>query len=228
MNKPKPLIALILTAGLIFPVCSTTAYAMGGGSENSKLSITPATATSPATTEAAVPFAAPGNLTLVDDPQKAASPQKQFITVKTKEGDTFYIVVDRAGNQENVYFMNLVDDADLKALIKKDPLTDSPLAKGIVQPSADPGSKPTTTSAKAEVKEPKKSGISPAVLLLLLLLPAGGAALWFFKYRSPKPQVKGATDLDDYDFDDEEDEPDTVDEDNYAETDPDNRERDSQ
>ncbi len=65
-------------------------------------------------------FTPEGNLTLIDDflfRDAEGELSKQFITVQTKGGSTFYIVIDRAGETENVYFLNLVDEADLLALM---------------------------------------------------------------------------------------------------------------
>ena len=37
---------------------------------------------------------------------------KQFLTIQTKKGNTFYMVIDRSSNTENVYMMSLVDEND--------------------------------------------------------------------------------------------------------------------
>lgn len=64
-----------------------------------------------------------GNLTLVDDYHTNYSDGsgQQFITLVSKSGSTFYLVIDRnAKGQQTVHFMNLVDEADLLALMEED------------------------------------------------------------------------------------------------------------
>ena len=64
-----------------------------------------------------------GNLTLVDDYHTDYSDGsgQQFITLVSKAGNTFYLVIDRnAKGQQTVHFMNLVDEADLLALMEED------------------------------------------------------------------------------------------------------------
>ena len=64
-----------------------------------------------------------GNLTLVDDYHTDYSDGsgQQFITLVSKSGATFYLVIDRnAKGQKIVHFMNLVDEADLLALMEEE------------------------------------------------------------------------------------------------------------
>lgn len=61
-------------------------------------------------------FTPTGNLTLIDDilqtevyaTEDTELQEKQFITLQSKSGNYFYLVIDRTGDTENVYFMNLV------------------------------------------------------------------------------------------------------------------------
>ena len=68
-------------------------------------------------------FSEDGNLVTRDLLYDAAT-NKQFITVETNGGSTFYIVidydkpVDEDGEQYHTYFLNMVDEADLLAALE--------------------------------------------------------------------------------------------------------------
>ena len=64
-----------------------------------------------------------GNLSLVDDYHTSYSDGsgQQFITLVSKSGATFYLVIDRnAKGHQTVHFMNLVDEADLLTLMEEE------------------------------------------------------------------------------------------------------------
>ena len=86
------LAALVLMGGF-----SVTAFA--GGGDVSDEPPTPVTETEPEETTGGYepqPLTPEGNMSLVDDITGEASGDKQFITVVTKNGNYFYIIIDRA------------------------------------------------------------------------------------------------------------------------------------
>ena len=176
-------------------------------------------------TGGAEPLTPEGNLTIVDDIQGEAAGDKQFITVQTKAGNTFYIIIDRAADGENtVYFLNAVDEADLMALMEDgEPAAcdcTTKCAAGAVDTAcpvcavnmtecvgAEPEPEPEPTPEPVEETAKESSGLNPAVLLVVLLVLGGGGAFAYFKLvKGKKASTKGPDDLDDYDYgeDDEE------------------------
>ena len=174
-------------------------------------------------------FTPDGNLTLIDDFLQIEAPatedseqiEKQFITVQSKNGNTFYIVIDRNGETENVYFLNLVDEADLMALMEgeeTEPIipTCSCTDKCVVgsintnceichsNMSECTGTEPVTEPEPTEPVEDEPAeedgGFNFLPIIVLLIAGGGGFAVYWFKFRKPKEKNNGSTDLDDYDF----------------------------
>ena len=186
-------------------------------------------------------FTPEGNLTLVDDIQQTESVDsngvvhsKQFVTLQSKNGNYFYLVIDRSGETENVYFLNLVDEADLMALMEDGDTAAAPTvtctckdkcaagdvdttcpvcaanmtectgkepAKTLTDKDADPDA-----DDEKQTDEPAEKQSNPGAVLVVVLILAvgGGAAYYFLKVKKNKPQTKGSTDLDEYDFGEDE------------------------
>ena len=158
-----------------------------------------------------------GNLTLVDDYSQIESEgsdkvqHKQFLTVTTKSGNTFYIIVDRDGNTDNVHFLNMVDEADLLALLGEEaPEKETETEKPSEEQTEDVGDE------QEEKDKPKeKNSKSGSAVVIVLILAGGGFALYWFKFRNKGTKQKPAVeDTEDY-GDDEEEETVNEDEDMY-------------
>lgn len=174
------------------------------------------------------PLTPEGNLTLVDDINDSSGRSKQFLTVTTRGGNYFYLIVDRAKSGENtVHFLNQVDESDLLSIIE-DKDTESAPAVCSCSDKCYPGhvdtscpvcavnmsecagkepEQPETPEQPSEPDQPQsKSPINPVPTVIALVVVVVGGAVYFLKYRNPKPDAKGSADLDEYDYGDE-DEP---------------------
>ncbi len=130
-----------------------------------------------------------GNLTLVDDYHTDYSDGsgQQFITLVSKSGNTFYLVIDRnAKGQQTVHFMNLVDEADLLALMEEE------------DADAYTAEKEAAASGEEQPKENKVTKIASGFLgvVVLIALAAGGVFYAFAKQKQKKQAEKEALDPD--------------------------------
>ena len=184
-----------------------------------------------------VPITPKGNATLVDD----FYGDKQLITVTTKAGNYFYILIDRANEDKetSVHFLNQVDDADLLALLDEEPQDtefctctvkceagnvneNCPLCEKSLRNCTAPEAVKTDTETPEE--KPKSTNMLPAILTLIVLACGGG----FFVFKKvqekkkaqeaakPDPDADYVDDDEDYGYDPEfedDDEDSSVDED---------------
>ena len=166
-----------------------------------------------------------GNAALVDD----FGGNKQLITVTTKAGNYFYILIDRANEDKEtaVHFLNQVDDADLQALLEDGQAAEEapatctctekcvagavntacPVCATDLNSCTGKEPEPEAPEETAQPEEPAQAaGLNPIILLVILAVLGGVGALAYFKFIRNKPKTKGSDDLDGYDYGEDEDE----------------------
>ena len=151
-----------------------------------------------------------GNLTLVDDYHTNYSDGsgQQFITLVSKSGATFYLVIDRnAKGQQTVHFMNLVDEADLLTLMEED-AADAYTAEKEAAAQAEQDKLKAEEEAKKAAEEAEKAADAPKEnkvtkyaaaflgVVAIIALAAGGGFYFFIQQKNKKQAEKEAIDPD--------------------------------
>ena len=228
MKKRLSMLAAALCAVMMVGSLSVTAYA-GGGDEYIEPTeqwegLDPVEETAAPTVEPGEGFTEDGNDLLYDK-----HTNKQFITVQTSGGNTFYIVIDydKPVNEEEeqyqTYFFSVVDEADLLAAMEAAGMevpdcactvkcaagginTDCPVCavnmSECVGTKAEP--EPVDEPEPAD-PEPEQKSNTGTVLLILAVALIGGGAGWYFKVYRPKhqraaqPEEDYGDELEDYD-----------------------------
>ena len=151
-----------------------------------------------------------GNLTLVDDyyTNYSDGSGQQFITLVSKSGNTFYLVIDRnAKGQQTVHFMNLVDEADLLALMEEEDADAYTAEKEAATQAeqdrlkAEEEAKKAAEEAASGTEQPKENKITKIAsgflgVVVLIALAAGGGFYAFTKQKQKKQAEKEALDPD--------------------------------
>ncbi len=221
------LLALMLLIVICMTSFSVTAFASADEPAEESTEATEATEPTEPTepneepTTGGIPLTPDGNMTLVDDIEGEATGDKQFITVVSKNGNYFYIIIDRADDGENtVHFLNQVDEADLMALMEEGQTEAAPIVcsctdkcqAGAVKTSCEVCmtnmsecvGKEAEPVEPTEPEEPAKQTNVGAILAVVLVLAAGGGAAYYFLCVKPKQAKNVPSDLDDFDLEDEE------------------------
>ena len=162
-----------------------------------------------------------GNMKTLDLLYSKAT-HKQFITIETRKGEVYYLVIDydkpidEDGERYETYFLNAVDDRDLLAVLDE---ADKPTPEPTASPTQSKESKGGDDFwSKAEAllyqaliayiyyEAPEEEKTSPApVLALMLLMALGGGVVVYFVMQKKAAKPKPHPDLDDEDEDDEDD-----------------------
>lgn len=152
-----------------------------------------------------------GNMNLVDDITSDGS-GLQYMTVTTRDGSYFYIIIDRSAKEENVYFLNKVDAADLLKLMSDDE------KKAYEESQKEPEQQtPVVTPDKTTEEQPQPQPDTPAeknplasnlpllgVFVVLGAVIAGG--YYILKIKPKKNQSNVEEDREFYDDDEYESE----------------------
>lgn len=226
MKIKRILLALLCSVAMILGVGVTPVFAQTNemAESTSVQDVTPEEPEEPAEPEEPEnldPLTPEGNLTLVDDITSEKT-GKQFITVVSKNGNYFYIIIDRDDEGENtVHFLNLVDEADLLNLMDEEDaqaILDADAKEAAERAAREQAAREAEEAASRpqteQVQEEKKPvNWIPAAICVMV---AGIGVVVFFLIRMkkktdpaeqfPDPDANYSEDEDGYDLQEEADE----------------------
>ncbi len=207
--KIKRMSALLLSAALC--IC-TAAPAFAYSGEEVEVSVLPEEEELVTVTDSATGALTPeGNLTLVDDyhVNYLDGSGQQFITLVSKSGNTFYLVIDRnAKGSQTVHFMNLVDEADLLVLMEeedaeayaaqKEAAEKAALEQKQAEEAAKKAAEEAAKNPEPVSKDDTVTKVSGIVLGAVVIagLAAGGGFYLYQKQKQKKQTEKEALDPD--------------------------------
>ena len=150
-----------------------------------------------------MPYLADGNSHTLDVLYSAAT-NKQFITLQTKSGNTFYLVIDydkpidEEAEMYETHFLNLVDERDLLALMTDEEKEEVPTpTPEIIYVTPEPTAAPVPTTVPVETEKDEGPDQMTAILALAaIVLLAGAGAFLFFRNKGKGTSRPSGTDFD--------------------------------
>ena len=150
-----------------------------------------------------MPYLADGNSHTLDVLYSAAT-NKQFITLQSKSGNTFYLVIDydkpidEEAEMYETYFLNLVDERDLLALMSDEEKEEVPTpTPEIIYVTPEPTAVPVPTAAPTEQEKTDKPSQMTAIIALVGIAALAIIGVVVFK----KNKNGGSKMMSDNDFD---------------------------
>ena len=187
----KMLAVLFLSASMIFAT-GTTAFAYVD--ESAEASKTESVETEETEKDTVVeenqinteePFSVPGNAQVQDDITN--SKNKEFLTITTKNNNTFYVIIDRSANVDNVYMLSQIDENDLQEFLEEDSS-----ASTIVDVTPEVVIDENTHTEQTEqpaTESPEKEGTTSnlgALVAIFIAAILGVGAYGYIKFIKPK------------------------------------------
>ena len=198
LRKLTEIMSAVIAAMLMIPMFAEGEYYGEGGSVTPEINISSHDISIPE------PSKTEGNMILIDEAVDENGTRRLFYTVETRNGNTFYIVIDRdALGRENVHFLNQVDDADLMRILDDEETTALPETTLVEVPEpmyVDTTEAEETTAAENEKTTASDGGFRPRNLIIIFLTAAvlgGGFAFWYFRIRGGGRQKTGFEDDED-------------------------------
>ena len=151
-----------------------------------------------------------GSLTLVDDVDDEDAKNMQFMTVTTRDGSYYYIIIDRSGSENNVYFLNAVDAADLMNVMtdeEKEELAESAssetedsstdiITPTLIDDDSESGGDATETEDNKDVDSEMQNKVGTALPMLGVFAFIGALIAGAYYLLKIKPEKEQAKDVD--------------------------------
>lgn len=134
-------------------------------------------------------FSTPGNGEVQDDIQDGSS--KEFMTITTKNNNTFYLVIDRSSATQNVYLLSQVDENDLKDFLdsETETATSTPLPSVVLDENESEKPEEKEEPVETEKVAAPKTNVG-AMAVILILAVSGVAVYYYFKIYKPKKDME--------------------------------------